>query len=447
MTMTTTNALLARFDNAPILYDEDAGSTLVANLHHAFELAERISAANDNGEIQMRDGFWPDPDHWLATYRPYNVKDGILSIPVKGVLLNDFAWADGEYATGYVYIRKAIERGMADPEVHGIAFVINSGGGEVAGNFDLADDIYALRSKKPMRAFASEHAYSAAYSIASATDRIIVARTGGVGSIGVVTSRMDYSEALDKAGIKVHLIHYGKQKVDSYSTKPLSKEAKERIQARVDELGEIFVATVARNRSMDADVIRATEAGVFTASQATSNGLADEIGSLDDSVAAFAAELSNRRKGKLTMSGQTTTEKTVDQAAVDAARAEGHAAGKLEGIKEGTKAAFDRINSILASDAAKTRPVMALKMAVGEKFAALDAATVTEMLGELPEEKAEAKQESTTDTNATGKNFKEEMNSEKPTDHGHPGGADEANGMTRAQKLLAQTKGPVKTTA
>lgn len=437
--MSTTNALLARFDNAPILYDEDMGSALVANLHHAFDLLQRVSAAEQSGEIQMRDAFWPEPDSWLANYRPYDVKDGVLSIPVKGVLLNDFSWADGDWATGYVYIRKAIERGMADPNVKGIAFVINSGGGEVAGNFDLADDIYALRGQKPMRAFAAEHAYSAAYSIASSTDRIVVARTGGVGSIGVVTSRMDYSDALDKAGIKVHLIHYGKYKVDSYSSTPLSNEAKQRIQARVDELGEVFVATVARNRGLDAQLIRETEAATFTASQALSNGLADEIGSLGDSVAAFAAELSNRRKGTLTMSGQTNNEAVVDQAAVEAARAEGIATGKAEGMK----AAVERINGILSSEEGQKRPKAALSAALKTSMSVEEA---TAFLADLGEEKAEVKP-TTDQTNATGNQFKEAMESEKQVDLGNPGGQDEAANVSRAQRTLAATKGPLKSVA
>ncbi len=68
-------------------------------------------------------------------------------------------------------------------EVKGIAFVIDSPGGHVAGNFDLVDKIFAARDVKPIRAFAAENAYSAAYSIASAAQSITVARTGGVGSI------------------------------------------------------------------------------------------------------------------------------------------------------------------------------------------------------------------------------------------------------------------------
>ncbi|TOL42864.1 serine peptidase, partial [Vibrio parahaemolyticus] len=68
----------------------------------------------------------------------------------------------------------------------GICLDIDSPGGEVAGCFDLVDLIYELRGKKPIYAILSENAYSAAYAIASAADKIYVPRTGGVGSVGVI---------------------------------------------------------------------------------------------------------------------------------------------------------------------------------------------------------------------------------------------------------------------
>jgi ClpP class serine protease len=44
--------------------------------------------------------------------------------------------------------------------------------------------------EKPIHAILTENAYSAAYAIASAADRISVPRTGGVGSVGVITMHL-----------------------------------------------------------------------------------------------------------------------------------------------------------------------------------------------------------------------------------------------------------------
>jgi signal peptide peptidase SppA len=283
------NALLSTFQDAPAMIHPGMQVRFEAFLGFAQVTLSRFEASG--GNVAMQDDFWPAPDSWLAAYRPYVVKGGILMIPVKGVLLFGVGYAIGSYATGYAYITKALERGLADPNVKGIAFIIDSPGGHVAGNFDLADKIFAARGQKPIHAFASEDAYSAAYSIASACKTVTIARTGGVGSIGVVTVHVDMSAAIGDAGLKVTFIHYGKHKVDGNAYEALPADVKDRIQTRIDGLGELFVSTVARNRGLHEQAIRDTEALTYSADEAISLGLADKVGSLDDASADFASYL------------------------------------------------------------------------------------------------------------------------------------------------------------
>lgn len=433
------NPITARFDQAPALVSPEMQGLFEASLHEAAKMTARLEADTTAPQMHNGDDFWFADNDWRSMLRPYKVKDGILQIPVKGVLLHNFPYQYGGYATGYFYIWKAFERGLADGNVKGIALIIDSPGGEVAGNFDLVDKMFAHRGNKPVRAYAMENAYSAAYSIASVADSITVSRTGGVGSIGVVTIHVDASKMVDEMGWKVTFIFAGKHKVDGNPYEALSPEVKARIQARIDELYSVFVSTVARNRGMDEKAVRDTEALTFTASQATSNGLADHIGTLDDSVAAFAAELSLDEEDD-TMSGQTKNETAVDQAAIDTARAEGFAAGKAEGVTEGATSERTRISAIVNSEAGQVRPKAALKMATNEKFSAVDAEAIVEMLADLPEEKAEtpAKQE-----NATGNQFKEAMDTSENTDLGTPGNG-EGGEMTRAQRAISLAKGPRK---
>jgi signal peptide peptidase SppA len=347
------NSLLASFDLQPSLIAVEMKGMFEACLARASSILESIEKAE--APAVMADDFWFDASDWRSVYRPYIVKDGVLHIPVKGVLLHGFGYQLGSWATGYPYIWKAFERGLADGNVRGIALIIDSPGGHVAGNFDLVDKMFDTRGQKPVRAFAAESAYSAAYSIASAADKIVVSRTGGVGSIGVVTFHVDISKAVDAAGIKITFIHAGKHKVDGNAYEALPEDVKDRIQARIDELYGVFVSTVARNRGMDEKAIRKTEALTFTATQAKSNGLADEIGSLEDATAAFAAELFPD-DGDEEMS---TQDKAADKAALDAARAEGRTegekAGREAGVKEGATAERTRVKAILGSEEAKGR--------------------------------------------------------------------------------------------
>lgn len=347
------NLLAARFSDVPVMVSPDratwAGECLAAVTATMASVQARASAE----PVAMMDSFWPEEGSWLSTFRPYSVSQGTLQIPVKGLLLHDYGYQVFDWATGYTYIQKAVERGMADPAVERIAFVINSGGGEVAGNFDMVDRISALRGQKPMISLVNEHAYSAAYSIASATGHIVVARTGGVGSIGVVTSHLDASGALEKAGYKVTFVHAGAHKVDGHPYAALPQAVRERMQTRLEGLQGIFTATVARNLGVDEQVIRDTEALTYSADEALALGLVHEITPIDDALAAFSGSRTNP-VGEVVM--DKPTEKTVAQADLDAARA--------EGMKAGAQAERERIQGILGCAEAEGRRDLAFHLSM-----------------------------------------------------------------------------------
>lgn len=372
------NPILAHFSSEPTLIATGSEAPFRACIAALFtnDRAQEMLAEQASNE----DGFWPAPDDWRAAYRPYVVKDGILQIPVKGVLLHNFSFNVGSYATGYTYIWRAFQRGMADGSVRGIALMCDTPGGMVAGNFELVDKMFAMKGTKPIWGFAHESAYSAGYSIISVADKVWVSRTGGVGSIGVVTSHTDLSAMYADWGIKITFIHAGKHKVDGNSSEPLPDDVKARIQTRIDALYDVFVATVARNRNMKEQAVRDTEALTFMASEATSNGLADDIGSLDDALAAFAADLSSDEGEDEMSTGQN---QAVDQAALDAARAEGHATGLTAGRAEGATAEKTRITAIIGSEVGLARPNAALAAALDTDMTADQA---TAFLAKLPEE-------------------------------------------------------------
>lgn len=352
------NIFASRFADRPVMIEPGHERWLEQCLQGVNEsYATLDQQMSENEPVFMAgDDFWPEPDSWMAWVRPYKVKEGTLHIPVKGVLLHDFPYSLGSWATGYAYIRKAIERGIADPQVVRIAFDINSGGGEVAGNFDLVDWIYGQRGQKPMWALIDEHAYSAAFSIASAADRRVLPRTGGVGSVGVVTSHMDVSKMLDDFGVKITFIHAGKHKVDGNPYEPLPEDVRERIQVRIDSLYGIFTSTVARNLGLDEEAVRNTEALTYSAEEAVEIGFADEIQAADEALAGFSGL--SATPGEIVMSKETEQQAAaqVDEAALESARAEGR--------KEGATAERERIQAILGCDEAKSRSALANHLAM-----------------------------------------------------------------------------------
>lgn len=208
----------------------------------------------------------------------YSVEQGIAIIPVCGTLVQKHGYLTPVSGLcGYDGIRHNFNAAIIDPAVKGIAFDIDSGGGEVPGCFDLVDMIFSARGEKPMMAILSEFAYSAAYAIASACDIVTVPRTGGTGSVGIVGLHVDYSARLEKEGVKVTMIHYGAHKVDGNEVEPLSKEGLKKIQDAVNKTGELFVDTIARNRGMTKKKVRETEAGIFFGKDGVEIGFADGV--------------------------------------------------------------------------------------------------------------------------------------------------------------------------
>lgn len=347
-----THALLAQFADQPVMFTGEQMGQVKAYLDAGMKHAD-FDKLMSEPQAAADDGFWPEAGNWMQRYRPYDVVDGVLQIQVKGVLLKDFPFMAG-WATGYEYIQRAFQRGMDDGTVRGIALICHSPGGLVAGNQDLVDRMYARRDEKPVRAFASEAAYSAAYNIFSVAPIGYVTRTGGVGSIGVRMTHVSWTKFNENMGLDYTFIFAGEGKVDGDPDAPLSAEAKARMQERIDELYDVFVSSVARNRGLDEDAIRKEiKAHSYSATKAVSLGLADQIGSLDDAVAAFAAELSST-SGDETMSTQdntATVEQAVHEQAVAAARTEGELAG--------AKAAQERISAILGAEEATGRETLA----------------------------------------------------------------------------------------
>lgn len=263
--------LAQRLFNTPLALHPHKAEVVMAALTDRFGLT-RIQSNTD----------WADEEDDFFSRKGrdcgYDVIEGVAVIPIQGTLVQKLGTLRPYSGmTGYDGIRASFLTAMNDDAVKGICFDIDSPGGEVAGCFDLVDEIYAARGAKPIWSILSENAYSAAYALASAADRIIVPRTGGVGSIGIIVMHVDWSQRIKSDGVQVTIITFGSRKAESNPYEALSEEAKKSIQSDVDEMGRLFVSTVSRNRGIAERTIRDTEAACFLAADGVQLGLADQV--------------------------------------------------------------------------------------------------------------------------------------------------------------------------
>lgn len=289
-----------------------------------------ISLADMRQTIAPRDG---EP---LEGTRRVEMFGNVAVIPVIGPIFprgNLFSMVSG--GTSISLLAKDFTRAVEDPQVEAIVLNIDSPGGEITGVNELGEMIYSARGKKPLVTYGYGMVASAAYWMGSATDKIVLDATAEAGSIGVVSAFTDYSEWDKKNGIKEIEI------VSSQSPKkrlrPTSKDGRDYIQNIVDELADVFVSTVSRNRGVSEETVLMDfgAGGVKVAKSAVEAGLADEIGSLESVIESLST---SSPKGGFSM--DISEFKSKHPEVYEQVRTDALDEGKRVGLEEGKKQAI-----------------------------------------------------------------------------------------------------------
>lgn len=182
------------------------------------------------------------------------------------------------------YIR-IFNRLRDDPSVRAVVLDINSPGGSVSASDYLHTGAAKLAAKKPVIAFIRGVGASGAYLLSCAANRTVAIPTAVVGSIGVISVRPVLRDLLQRLGIEVFITKSGPFKDMGYMYREPTEEERRKEQAIVDEFHSHFVEVVAEARHLDPETVRQFATGeIFTARQAHTMGLLDELGDLDRAV-------------------------------------------------------------------------------------------------------------------------------------------------------------------
>ena len=240
--------------------------------------------AADLPETELKAALWAGdvppcaPD--AECMRGWWMQDGAAIIDIDGPLWDrGFGWGDG-----YDDIARALRAAREDDRVDAILLRITSPGGLVDGLFDLVSEISegsARNGGKPIWAFVAGSAFSAAYAIAAACDRIISSPEGEVGSIGAVLIHVSEEGWLKDHGIEVTPIEFPEGKTEGAGFKALSDEARADLSHRIKRAATLFIDHVAAHRPLDAEAILALRARVFAATDPDPERSALELGLID----------------------------------------------------------------------------------------------------------------------------------------------------------------------
>ncbi|MCL2889492.1 MAG: signal peptide peptidase SppA [Eggerthellaceae bacterium] len=221
-------------------------------------------------------GSSPDPVESLN-------RDTVAIITISGTIQYDGSTSSPEG------LKAKLRQAENNDHIKAVVLRINSGGGVATAGEEMAN--YVKDFSKPIVVSSASINASAAYEISSQADYIFVARTTTTGSIGTAMSVTDLSGLYEKLGIRVDDIVSAEGKDSAYGNRPMTEEERAYYQNMINQINECFIEMVAEGRNMSISQVRALATGLtFTGMTAVENGLADEIGTLEDAIAK-AAEL------------------------------------------------------------------------------------------------------------------------------------------------------------
>lgn len=200
----------------------------------------------------------------------------------------------GEGGLNYIgekSMRRSLRDAADNKDVKAIVLRVDSPGGSALTSELIWREIEMAKKKKPVVVSMGNLAASGGYYISCNADRIFTEPTTITGSIGVFGVLPNFTELANNIGVHTEQVSTHTN-ASGYSVfTPLEDETRAIIQESVEGVYETFITRVAEGRNMTKEQVDAIGQGrVWAGTDAVENGLADELGGLDEAIA-YAAKL------------------------------------------------------------------------------------------------------------------------------------------------------------
>jgi protease-4 len=287
---------LAKFngDTARLALDRNLVDAIKTRDEVRRELIDLVGEENDSGtfkQIDLKD--------YLQIIRPHlNMKNPLS--PQVGVIVAKGMILDGDQPAGTIggdSLADLIRQAREDDRINSLVLRIDTGGGSTFASELIRREIQLTRnSGKPVIISMGSVAASGGYWIATAADEIWASPTTITGSIGIFGAFATFEKSLDSLGI--HNDGVGTTKLaDAFDpSRPLNPLIKDAWQQMIEHGYDLFIKRVAEGRNMmPEDVEKIAQGRVWSGAAALKLGLVDQLGSLQEAVAAAAgrANLNN----------------------------------------------------------------------------------------------------------------------------------------------------------
>jgi len=215
-----------------------------------------------------------------------SAKDRIAVIYAQGEII----YGEGDEETiGQDLIVTALKKARKNPTVKAIVLRINSPGGSGLASDIMWRELEITGDQLPLVVSMGDVAASGGYYMACNADKIFAEPTTITGSIGVFGILPNISEFAGRIGINAEQVGTNYQSTGYSLFEPIPSNFYNNVQMDIEDFYKTFVQKVADGRKMTfAQVDSVAQGRVWTGKQAREIGLVDELGSLEDAIAAAA---------------------------------------------------------------------------------------------------------------------------------------------------------------
>lgn len=214
-------------------------------------------------------------------------KEKIAVVYAVGPIMEGKSASDmfGSSSLGSTTMVAAIKKAADDPKVAAIVLRIDSPGGSATASDLIWRE--TVRIQKPVIASMSDVAGSGGYYIAMGAKKIIAAPGTLTGSIGVIGGKLVTRGLYEKLGMSTEVISRGANSGSMSANQPFSPEERKVWTDVLEDVYQQFVTKAAEGRKMRYDKLEELAQGrVYTGRMAQKLGLIDELGTLEDAIAA-----------------------------------------------------------------------------------------------------------------------------------------------------------------
>ena len=191
----------------------------------------------------------------------------------------------GSSTMGSTTIIEALRKADSDAKVKAIVLRIDSPGGSATASDLIWRE--TVRIKKPVIASMGDVAGSGGYYIAMGARRIFAAPGTLTGSIGVIGGKLVTGGLWQKLGLRTEVISRGANSGAFSSDQPFTPGERKVLMELLQETYRQFVSKAAEGRKMPYSKLEGLAQGrVYSGRTAKDLGLVDELGTLQDAVAA-----------------------------------------------------------------------------------------------------------------------------------------------------------------